>query len=416
MVRAVNRLSARQVQTLTKPGRHADGDGLYLSISADGLRRRWVFLFRDKRTGKLREKGLGTPVSVTLKDAREAAAKARHVLKEGRDPLERAPETKSAPTFGNQVAELLKSIGGSFRNSKHRKQWETTLTTHASSLSELPIDTISTQDVLGVLAPIWEKTPETAQRLRGRIERVLDSARVKNLRIGENPARWKGHLDLLLPARGQLSRGHHKALAFNQMPNFIGRLRDNGSISALCLEFTILTAARTGESRGAKWSEFDLENNLWTVPAERMKAGKAHRVPLSNRAKAIITQLQDVKISEFVFPGQENFHRSTRITRGTPKTKELSNNAMLMLLRRMNVDCTVHGFRSTFRDWVAESTVVDSDVAEAALAHVLNDKTKAAYRRTDFFDKRRKLMNDWADHCNGAGSDAAKPASPSDFA
>lgn len=404
MARTINRLSARKVDTIKEPGRHADGGGLYLSISPDGSRRRWVFLFRYRRPGedgpaKLREKGLGSAATVSLKDARDAAAKVREQLKLGQDPLAPTEVERRIPTFGEMADQVVASLGSGFRNAKHRAQWTSTLTQHAASLRAKEINAVSTDDVVKVLKPIWAKIPETASRVRARIEKVLDAAKASGYRSGENPARWRGHLDNWLPKQQKLSRGHHKALSYDMVPDLVRRLRESGSVSALCLEFTILTAARSGESRSARWAEFDLDNSVWTVPASRMKAGREHRVPLSPRAKAIVWNLAETKVSDFVFPGQEVTRRSARGKGTPPNERGLSDMAMATVLRRMKVDVTVHGFRSSFRDWAAENTNVAREVAEAALAHVLENKVEAAYRRSDLFGKRRELMNLWANHC-----------------
>jgi len=391
MARPTNRLSARGVATLKEPGRHADGGGLYLAISPDGSRRRWVFLFRWKEPGqagpgKLKEMGLGSASSVPLAKARELAAVARAMLANGRNPLTSKNLARTVPTFGEMADEVVASLESGWRNPKHRDQWRMTLQTYCASVRGVPVDQVTTEHVLGILKPLWLKVPETAQRLRGRIEKVLDAAKAKGHRSGENPARWKGHLDHLLPARQKLTRGHHKALPYEQVPELVQRLRVTGSVSAICLEFTILTAARSGEAMGARWDEFDLEQGIWTVPAARMKAGREHRVPLSARAKAILDEMGRNRTASFVFPGLKG-------------DRPLSTMALEMVLRRMKIDATVHGFRSAFRDWAAEQTSAPREVAEAALAHTLQDKVEAAYRRSDLFEKRRLLMEQWAQHC-----------------
>jgi integrase len=392
VARALNRLSARAVGTLKKPGRHADGGGLYLSISADGSRRRWVFLFRWKSpgeagAGKLREMGLGSAHTVSLARARELATKARKLLADGHNPLNARQERQQTPTFGEMADQVISSLETGWRNAKHRYQWRQTLQTHCRPIYGLAVDTVTTDHVLTILKPLWSRVPETASRLRGRIEKVLDAAKAKGHRTGDNPARWRGHLDHLLPPRKKLTRGHHKALPYHEVSALIARLRRTGSISALCLEFTILTAARSGEAIGARWNEFDLDRAIWTVPKERMKAGREHRLPLSLRAQEVLTEMSTIRGSDLVFPGQKP---------GRP----LSNMALKMVLRRMKVDATVHGFRSSFRDWAAEQTSVPREVAEAALAHVLEDKVEAAYRRTDLFEKRRILMEQWSKYCD----------------
>ncbi|WP_407123201.1 tyrosine-type recombinase/integrase [Bradyrhizobium sp. STM 3561] len=274
-----------------------------------------------------------------------------------------------------------------FRNEKHKAQWKSTLETYAASLRAKPVDTISTDDVLAALKPIWTTKAETASRVRGRIEKVLDAAKAKGFREGENPARWRGHLDHLLPKPSKLARGHHPAMAYEQLPAFIADLRLREATAALALEFCILTAARSGEVLGMLWSEIDFDKKTWTVPAKRMKAGRQHRVPLSSRAVAILRQLEKLKTSDFVFAGQK-------------RNRPLSNMAMDMMLRRTKVgDVTVHGFRSSFRDWAGNVSSFPREIVETALAHVIGDKAEQAYRRSDALDKRRKLMEAWAAYC-----------------
>jgi integrase len=279
--------------------------------------------------------------------------------------------------------QVIASLERGWRNEKHRYQWRQTLDGRCRAIRDLPVNAITTDHVLGVLQPIWHEIPETASRLRGRIEKVLDAAKARGHRGGENPARWRGHLDHLLPPRRRLTRGHHKALPYSEIPALVARLRELGSVSALCLEFLILTAARSGEAMGARWQEFDLERSVWTLPSYRMKAGLEHRVPLSPRAKEIVAHMVGVRMGDYVFVGQKS---------GRP----LSNMALEMLLRRLKVDVTVHGFRSSFRDWAAEQTNVPREVAEAALAHILENRVEAAYRRSDLFEKRRALLASWA--------------------
>jgi len=275
----------------------------------------------------------------------------------------------------------------SWRNDKHAGQWEMTLREYTAPLRRLPVDKITTDDVLSVLKPLWNEKPETASRLRGRIERVLDAAKAQGLRNGENPARWRGHLDQLLPKRQRLSRGRHAAMPYGELPAFVSELRARQATAALALEFAILTAARSGEVLGARWDEFDLDRAIWTIPAARMKAGREHRVPLSKRALKIANAMHEARNGAFIFPGQK-------------AGKPLSVMALEMVLRRMKIEAvTVHGFRSAFRDWSAECTNFTNEVCEAALAHVIENKAEAAYRRGDLFDKRRKLMEAWAVYC-----------------
>ena len=329
--------------------------------------------------------GLGGLTSVSLARARVKAAEARAQVADGVNPI--THRKAEGLTFGAFTDTLLDSIEAEWRNPKHRAQWRMTLTTYAAPLRPLAVDAVTTDDVLAVLQPIWTEKPETASRVRGRIERVLDAAKAKGLRTGENPACWRGHLDHLLPKRQKLSRGHHTALPVPAVPAFMAQLRARPAMAARSLEFTVLTAARTGETLGARWGEIDLEAAVWTVPATRMKAGREHRVPLSALAVALLRALEPLRgEGPYVFPGQR---------RGKP----LSNMAMDMMLRRMGSEVTVHGFRSTFRDWAGEETDHPREVAEAALAHTVGDATERAYRRGDALAKRRRLMDDWAAYC-----------------
>lgn len=382
MASRINQLSARKVQTITKPGRHADGGNLYLNVTSSGARS-WVFLYTID--GRQREMGLGSLHDVPLAQARELAAASRLALASGRDP--RTVRTQSKPTtFGEIADELVASMEKSWRNAKHRAQWRMTLSVYAAPLRKKSIDKITTEDVLQVLKVLWHEKPETASRLRGRIEAVLNAAKAKGLRSGENPARWRGHLDSLLPKRSTLSRSHHAALERDKLPGFMEKLREQRGISTKALAFTILTAARSGEVLGARWSEIDLDKKVWTVPAERMKGGREHRVPLSDPSLAILKEMSVMKRSDYVFPG-------------TKADKPLSGMALEMAMRRLKADATPHGFRSTFRDWAAEETNVSPEVCEMALAHTIASKVEAAYRRGDLFEKRRQLMDDWAAFC-----------------
>ncbi|MCB1393657.1 MAG: tyrosine-type recombinase/integrase [Nitrobacter sp.] len=385
MGRPLHKLSARTVATLKRPGRHGDGGGLYLSISKDG-RRRWVFLFNYD--GKLREMGLGSAHDVSLGEARVKAAAARKLRSEGLDPLDERRNFKPAvPTFGELAERFVSEMEPQFRNAKHVAQWRMTLRRYAASLAPKAMNTITTEDVLSVLRPIWLEKNETASRLRGRIERVLDAAKAQGHRSGENPARWRGHLDHLLPRRQRLQRGHHAAMPFGAVPEFLRQLQEREAVAARALEFLILTAARTGEVLGATWPEINLEERLWTVPAQRMKAGREHRVPLCDRAVAILKEMAGLQeATGYVFPA-------------TNRSRPLSPMAMDMLLRRMKLDVTMHGFRSSFRDWCGEVSTFPREIAEVALAHVVGDATERAYRRGDALEKRRALMSEWASFC-----------------
>jgi integrase len=410
MPRKATGLTAARVRT-AKPGRYVDGDGLMLLVRASKptLSRFWVL--RYSYGGKRRDAGLGRAGEgageVTLAEAREKAAEWRRLLKAGIDPLvhreaeearrkaEAQAETVKAKTFRAVTDLYLAAHEAGWRNEKHRQQWRNTLGTYAyPHMGDLPVGEVGTAQVMAALEPIWTAKPETASRVRGRIEAVLAYATAREWRTGENPARWRGHIANMLPSRAKVApEGHHAALPWREMGAFMAELgkREPDSTAALALRFTILTAARSGEVLGARWQEIDLTEAVWTVPAERMKAGREHRVPLTKAALAVLRQAKKQRTSEaadtFVFPGHK-------------PGKPLSVMAMEMVLRRMKrSDLTVHGFRSAFRDWAAEATGFDHDTAEAALAHTLRDKTEAAYRRGDLYEKRRKLMEAWAAFC-----------------
>ena len=385
MAHAINRLSARKVQTLAEAGRHADGGGLYLVVDASGAKR-WVMLYR--LGGRRREMGLGSALAVPLVRARELAGEARAKIAAGIDPLverQKALVSVAAPlTFADVAETYMADHEAEWRNAAHRAQWRQTLEVQAAGLWSMPVAKIGTDDVLAILRPMWRTKAETARRIRGRIERVLDAARVGGHRGPENPARWRGHLDMILPKAVKLQRGHHSAMAHADLPMFYKWLVAHDAASALALRFIILTAARTGEARGMVWGELDIANALWTVPEERMKGGREHRVPLSAPALRILTSIrpEDPAGGDLVFPSKN----------GTA----LSDMIFLMLLRRAGHGVTTHGFRSTFRDWVEEETEFAGTLAEAALAHLTGDETERAYRRGDALAKRRVLMDAWA--------------------
>jgi integrase len=377
------RLNARKVET-AKAGKYSDGSNLYLVVSKTGARK-WVLRFTWR--GHAKEMGLGSATSVPLADARERAIVARRKIAQGLNPIDERGQEKSIPTFGEMADEVREALSAGFRNGKHRAQWKSTLDTYAAPLRRKPVDAITTDDVLSVLKPIWIVRAETASRVRGRIEKVLDAAKARGYRAGENPAQWRGHLDHLLPKPSKLARGHHAAMPYEEIASFLGELRGRQSTAALALELCILTAARSGEILGMRWSEIDMQTKTWTVPAARMKAGREHRVPLSLRTIDILHGLSQARDSEFVFPGQ---------TRGKP----LSSMAMGMLLRRMKVsNATVHGFRSSFRDWAGNVSNFPRELVETALAHLVGDKAEQAYRRSDALEKRRRLMDAWAAYC-----------------
>lgn len=392
--RLEKRLDALKIKALNTPGRHADGGNLYLVVDKSGAKR-WVFLFRWN--GKLKEMGLGGLTSVSLAKARERATKARECLSDGKNPIDEgraaALAARAKRTFGEVADEFLSSQSQQWRNAKHQAQWAMTLSRYAGPLRDRPVDEIDTAAVLEVLQPIWQSKSETADRVRGRIERVLDAAKAKGERTGDNPARWRHHLDHLLPKRQKLTRGHHAAMPYAEVPTFMVALRERDSVAVLGLEFLILTAARSGEVLGATWDEFDLNDGIWTIPAQRMKAGREHRVPLVPRALAILERIQTINNGPHVFPGKV-------------KDKPLSAMSFEMLLRRMKVQFTTHGFRSSFRDWAGEVSTFQREVAEAALAHTVGDATERAYRRGDALEKRRKLMDAWASYLEAGGGSA----------
>lgn len=397
MARASKKLSAVTVKNLSRPGRHADGDGLYLSIAPGGSKS-WVFLWmKDKRR---REMGLGAYPAVSLADARSKLEECRRTVAAGGDPLELRDAAKPM-TFGDCADRFLESMESGWSNEKHAAQWRNTLSRKRDEAGELvkdgyclsiidkPVADLTTEHVLKVLTPIWGARAETASRLRGRIERVLDYARVNGWRTGENPALWRGHLKNALPSRKKLQRGHHAALEYKEVPAFIAQLRGLEATSARALEFLILNASRSGEVMLATWQEIDFDEAVWTIPAVRMKAAVVHRVPLAPRALEILRAAKEFSMSDYIFPGQKP---------GRP----LSAMAFTMLMRRMKFDAyTPHGFRSSFRDWVGDETTFPREIAEAALAHRVGDETERAYRRSDALARRRRLMEAWASYCAG---------------
>jgi integrase len=400
MARTIGKLTALKVDKAKRPGMYGDGGGLYLRVTHDGAKN-WVFRFM--LNGRPRWMGMGPLHTVHLAEARKRAGEHRLRRHDGIDPIEarRAERQQArldaakAVTFKECAESYIKAHRAGWRNGKHAAQWQATLATYAEPvIGKLSVQAIDTGLVLKVLEPIWTAKPETAGRVRGRIESILDWAKVRGYRAGENPARWRGHLDKLLPARGKVQKvEHHAAMPYAALPAFLIKLRGQEGIAARALEFAILTAARTGETIGARWPEFDLLDKTWTVPPERMKAGRAHRVPLSARALAILKEMQLLRpagdADGYVFPGGKA---------GRP----LSNMAFLMLLRRMgHADLTAHGFRATFKTWASECTGVQNEIVEASLAHVIGSKVEQAYRRGDLFERRR-LMQQWATFCNTA--------------
>ena len=394
MGRVAQALSFKTVEKLSRvEGMHAVGGcrGLYLQCKNGGAS--WIL--RIRVDGKRRDMGLGSFHDVSLEEARDKCAELRKSIRQGNDPLEDKRRAKQermiarakALTFAECVEAYLETHEDSWKNPKHRQQWRNTLTDHAlPAFGELPVGAVDTGLVMQCLEPIWKAKTETASRLRGRIEQVLDWATVRGYRQGENPARWKGHLDKLLPAKAKIQKTeHHAALGYTEIGGFMLALRQMDGIGAQALEFTILTAARSGEVRGAIWTEIDMDAALWVIPADRMKAEREHRIPLSKRAMELLLATPRIAGTNLVFPGRRG---------------PMSDMTLSAVLKRMGRgDLTVHGFRSTFRDWAAEMTNYPREVAEMALAHTVGDKVEAAYRRGDLLRKRYRIMEDWARHC-----------------
>jgi integrase len=391
MARVIHRLSELMVRNLAKPGRYGDGGNLVLNVSISGTKS-WVFRYRDRRDSRIRERGLGSVLSVSLKQAREKAAQIRGQLVDGLDPVDEARKVRTAQrvehaktlTFGECCKRYIAAHESGWRNEKHKYQWRRTLEQGAADLAPLPVREVTTDLIVNVLEPIWATKTETATRLRQRIESVLDWATARQFRKGENPARWRGHLDNLLPAPAKVRKVEHQAaMPYIDLPAFMVALRMIVGLSARMLELVILTACRVGEVAAAEWSEFDLPAKVWTVPGARMKAGKDHRVALSDRAIEMLEALP--RKGRYVFPGMgQRAHMNPE-------------SARKLLQKDMGrAGLTVHGFRSSFRDWAAERTGFPAEVVEMALAHAIESKVEAAYRRGDLFTKRSKLMQAWA--------------------
>ena len=385
MARTTNRLTARGVQALREPGLYADGAGLYLRVDQTGARR-WVWIFHF--LGKRREMGLGSAADVSLADARSAAEDARRLLAAGEDPIAQrklAQMPPAARTFSAVAAELMDSLEPSWRSPKQRGQWEASLKQHSPLIWKADIADIDTEMVLQALRPIWSAKPETATRVRSRIERVLDAGKVRGLRDGENPARWRGHLSALLP-KAERNKDHFEAMPYEDVPAFLKLLQTRSSVSARALRFLILTAKRSGEVRGATWSE--IRGDVWVIPADRMKAGREHREPLSAAALAILDLTPACVRSGLIFPGWNG---------------PMSDMTLSKVLRANKiVGPTVHGFRSSFRDWAGDCTGFARETMEEALSHRVGDAAEQAYRRRTALEKRRDLMTAWADFCTGA--------------
>ena len=393
MARGINKLSALKVSKMTKSGLYGDGAGLWLQVSKTGSK---SWLYRYTRHGKAREMGLGALHTVSLQEAREKARECRSLILEGYDPLEEKRkrlhniklEEANSMTFAECASAYIEAHRSGWKNAKHVQQWESTINSYVNPvMGILPVSQIDTTLVLQAIEPIWQSKTETATRVRGRIEMILDWAKVRHYREGENPARWRGHLDKILPAPSKVTKvTHHAAIPYRKLPEVMHRIAEKDTIAARALEFTILTAARTGEVIGARWDEIDLQHQVWVIPAKRMKMEREHRVPLCDATMTILNAMHEIRQNEYVFYGAKT-------------GKPLSNMALIMVLRRMNIDCTTHGFRSTFRDWVSETTNYPHEVAEMALAHAVSNKVEAAYRRGDLFLKRKQLMQDWAVYC-----------------
>lgn len=379
-----HKLSTRKVMSVKSPGRHSDGKGLYLLVKKTG-RKSWVYMWnKDHRR---REMGLGGFPDVSLARARDKAQIAREMIAEERDPLHEKKKTV-IKSFGEAADHLVETLKADWTNEKHRQQWIRTVSHYCKPIRHIPVGKVDTDDVLRVLKPIWTEKEETARRLRARIERILDYASAHNWREGENPARWNGHLKDILPKRDKLKKRNFAAMPYEKISNFLGDLEKEKGMAALALKMTIHTASRTNETLGATWSEIDLDKKLWTLPAERMKGKVEHVVPLTSSVISLLEQARMFQTSGFVFPGAR-------------KGRPLSNMSMNMLMRRMGVkEATVHGFRSSFRDWCGDHTQYPREVAEAALAHKVGNKVEQAYRRRSALGKRGELMRHWSNYCD----------------
>jgi integrase len=400
VAKTTDRLTALQVKKLSKPGVYPDGNGLYLQVSKSGSK---SWFYRYERGGKQHKYGLGSYIAVPLDMARKKAQECRAMLDEGIDPIQHKREQEAelrlqsarGMTFEECAHAYIEAHKAGWKNRKHESQWRNTLKTYAyPKIGGLSVQDVDVPMVMQVLEPIWYDKTETASRVRQRIENILDWAKVRGYRSGENPALWRGHLDKLLPKRSKVQKVRHfNAMPYADVPDYYRQLRQKDTVAARALAFVILTATRNGEARGVRWDELDLRHKVLNIPAERMKAERPHRIPLSDEAMAIIEQMKSDQQGEFVFPGQRN-------------GKPVSEAALLKLLKQTHPTLTIHGFRSSFRDWCAEMTNFPREVAEAALAHTLKDKTEAAYQRGDMFEKRRKLMEAWSGHCRLTGKKA----------
>jgi integrase len=395
------RLSARKVDSEKTSGMYADGEGLYLIVSPTGAKR-WLFVFQYQ--GKRKEMGLGSLSKISLAAAREAAEANRKMIGRGLNPIDerkqqRSEAGRSVKTFGEYADALVDTLAPGFRNAKHIAQWRTTFKVYCAKLRPKRLDQIETADVLEVLTPLWQGLPETGARVRGRIERVLDAAKAEGLRDGDNPARWRGHLASLLPKRQKLTRGHHAAMPYADVPAFIPKLRAVEGIGAKALLFLILVAKRPSEVAGMRWPEVDLDAKVWTIPPSRMKAGREHREPLSDAAVELLRAMLELRAGDNVFPG----------------SKSKSHVHIATISKALDTaggeDFTAHGFRSSFRDWTHEQTAYPDTLAEAALAHIVGDATERAYRRGDALERRRELMSAWANYVTGTKQNNVTPIS-----
>jgi integrase len=383
MPRSIHRLTDLRARRITKPGRHADGNRLYLQVDERG-NKSWVFAWKVGQKRRLH--GLGSFKDISLAEARQLAREAFTLVRQGKDPIAEKRRTRAAITFGEASQRLFKEIEGTWRNAVHRRDWERSLELHASGLFAKPVNVIGLDDVAQVMKPLWSAQPESAQRIFGRIRRVLDWARAHNLYDHANPADWRLLKHRLGPLTMRRQRvKHFAAMHYRDVPAFMAKLRATNLLASRALEFLILTAARSNEIRGARWDEINLEARTWTVPAHRMKAGIEHVVPLSDHAMAILEYQAGLKISDYVFPG-------------TKRNQPISPTQLAQMLHALAPDVTVHGFRSSFSDWAGDCTNVRREVAEAALAHQSGDETERSYRRQSALDKRRKLMELWAAH------------------
>jgi integrase len=401
----MSRLTGLQIERLRTPGRYAAGEGLYLQVTGTGTR---SWLFRYQLRGRRIEMGLGAYPLNSLAAAREKVLDCRRAIAAGRNPLEerravaRATSALSATTFDDVATEYIAAQKAGWHNPKSPAQWKASLTAYASPhIGQSPVDTISVNDVLAVLKPIWSSKTETASRVRGRIEAILDYAKARGIRQGDNPARWKGNLDHLLPAKARVRKvKHHEAVPIETLPKVMATLAKMEGAAPLAVRFVILTAGRAGEVTGAKWREVDTERDLWTVPDIRMKAKREHRVPLSNQALTVLREAAAIRQDEHVFPGGVH-------------GKPLSLTSLMKALRKAGAgEATVHGLRSTFRDWAAERDHASRELAEAALAHVVGDATERAYARSDLLERRREMMQRWAAFACGSRSAGKRRAHP----